>query len=352
MRLADPGGRGRWRSRTPASRPSTTARGASAAPGSSSGCPARSSRGGPRARWPAGSSLELEGAERARGRLPLADGGARGPWRVRADGPRRSRPPPRDAQRGHLRLRRRAHHAADRGVPRLPGESGIASRSSGSALQARRERDGEHPLFALERGQISEAEFRRRIEAELGDGVRPDGFREIYFEQLQPNRAMIDYMAGLRGGACAWRCSPTTCASGSRSGGPSCPSSTTSSSWWSTRPSSGCASPSREIYELTLERLGGGPDGLRLRRRPRAQLRDGPLAGHDRRALQRPGRQSPKSKVSSPTFCGAGRPDGGPPLKRAFILVLFASLCLPRPPRPSPRPRPLRSVRSPSAPTR
>ena len=78
--------------------------------------------------------------------------------------------------------------------------SGISIEDLGRALESAAERDGEHPLFALERGEISEAEFRRRLERELGDGIRLSGFRETYFEHLQPNRPMIDYMAGLREG--------------------------------------------------------------------------------------------------------------------------------------------------------
>jgi epoxide hydrolase-like predicted phosphatase len=49
----------------------------------------------------------------------------------------------------------------------------------------------------LEKGLISEREFRRRLEVEL-DGTRLEGFSEVYFEHLRPNRRMIDYMAGLR----------------------------------------------------------------------------------------------------------------------------------------------------------
>jgi putative hydrolase of the HAD superfamily len=78
-------------------------------------------------------------------------------------------------------------------------QSGIRMEDLGRAAQASAERHGEHPLYELEKGVISEEEFRRRIEAELGDGMYLTGFSEVYFEQLQPNRRMIDHMAGLRG---------------------------------------------------------------------------------------------------------------------------------------------------------
>jgi epoxide hydrolase-like predicted phosphatase len=76
--------------------------------------------------------------------------------------------------------------------------SGITVEELGQAMQRGAERHGEHPLYALERGEITEGEFRRRIEEELGNGVHLEGFSEIYFDELKPNREMIDYMADLR----------------------------------------------------------------------------------------------------------------------------------------------------------
>ena len=73
-------------------------------------------------------------------------------------------------------------------------ESGVTVEELGRAMAAAAERDGEHPLFALEKGRISEAEFRRRLEAELPDGIRLERLRALYFERLQPNRTMIDFM--------------------------------------------------------------------------------------------------------------------------------------------------------------
>ena len=108
------------------------------------------------------------------------------------------------------------------------------------------EEHGEHPLFALERGEISEGEFRAGSSASSTDG----------FDLAAPARALLraprakradDRLrrASCAGAACARRCSRTTCASGSRSGAPSCPSSTRSSRWWWTRRSWACASPTR-----------------------------------------------------------------------------------------------------------
>ena len=139
--------------------------------------------------------------------------------------------------------------------------SGIDTGDLGQALQASSERLGVHPLFALERGEISEAEFRRRAEAELADGARLEGFREIYFEHLEPNRAMIDYMADLRGRGLRM----ALLTNNVREWEPL---------WRAKLPELddvfevvvdsafvGMRKPDPAIYELTLERLGGGLSG-------------------------------------------------------------------------------------------
>jgi putative hydrolase of the HAD superfamily len=78
-------------------------------------------------------------------------------------------------------------------------ESGIPLEDLGCALAASAERHGEHPLFLLERGELSEAEFVERLELELGGGRRLDGMAETYFDHLERNHEMIDLMAELRG---------------------------------------------------------------------------------------------------------------------------------------------------------
>jgi putative hydrolase of the HAD superfamily len=57
--------------------------------------------------------------------------------------------------------------------------------------------EGRHPLFQLERGEITEREFLSRLEAHL-DGVSLAGFAQAFFEHLQPNEPMIDLMRSLR----------------------------------------------------------------------------------------------------------------------------------------------------------
>ncbi len=77
-------------------------------------------------------------------------------------------------------------------------ESGIPLEDVGTAMAGAAERHGEHPLFMLEKGQIDESEFVRRLEAELGGGRRVDTMAEVYFLNLERNHEMIAFMRELR----------------------------------------------------------------------------------------------------------------------------------------------------------
>jgi putative hydrolase of the HAD superfamily len=78
--------------------------------------------------------------------------------------------------------------------------SGTSLGDLGRAMQQATEAaGGEHPLFQLEKGLITEGEFLRRLEEHLPEGVHLQSFREIYFEALHPNEELIEYMRELRG---------------------------------------------------------------------------------------------------------------------------------------------------------
>jgi putative hydrolase of the HAD superfamily len=77
-------------------------------------------------------------------------------------------------------------------------ESGVRFDDLGRAMVSAAQKSGEHPLFQLEKGNITEAEFLATIEAELGGGVQLASLRETYFAHLQPNEPMIAYMRELR----------------------------------------------------------------------------------------------------------------------------------------------------------
>ena len=76
-------------------------------------------------------------------------------------------------------------------------ESKISLEDLGRALGRAAEADGEHPLFALERGEMSEREFADRLERQL-PGFSFTRQREVYFERLVPNAPMITFVRELR----------------------------------------------------------------------------------------------------------------------------------------------------------
>jgi putative hydrolase of the HAD superfamily len=78
-------------------------------------------------------------------------------------------------------------------------ESGVSLEELGKAMGLAADEHGVHPLFALERGEITEGEFRARIEPHLEAGFDLARLRALYFEHLQPNARMIAYVRELRG---------------------------------------------------------------------------------------------------------------------------------------------------------
>jgi epoxide hydrolase-like predicted phosphatase len=76
-------------------------------------------------------------------------------------------------------------------------ETGISLEDLGVAMGKLMQEDGgRHPLFELEKGNITEDEFTRRLGAALGREIT--SMRDVYFENLHPNERMIGYMRGLR----------------------------------------------------------------------------------------------------------------------------------------------------------
>jgi putative hydrolase of the HAD superfamily len=76
-------------------------------------------------------------------------------------------------------------------------ESGVSLEDLGRAMARATEEHGEHPLFVLERGEISAGEFRARIEPHL-DGFDLARLSKLYFESMEPNRAMIEFVREVR----------------------------------------------------------------------------------------------------------------------------------------------------------
>jgi putative hydrolase of the HAD superfamily len=85
----------------------------------------------------------------------------------------------------------------------LMQSSGVSLESVGKAMVTIAERQGSNPLFELETGRITEAAFMGaladQLSAERGSAVDLDGFGARYFQRLEPNERMIEYMRELRG---------------------------------------------------------------------------------------------------------------------------------------------------------
>jgi epoxide hydrolase-like predicted phosphatase len=83
-------------------------------------------------------------------------------------------------------------------------QSGIKTEHLGTAMASIAERDGDNPLYRLERGEITEVAFLEVLSEGLEPllGHRPElhQFREIYFEALNANEPMIELMRELKAG--------------------------------------------------------------------------------------------------------------------------------------------------------
>ncbi|MDQ4071844.1 MAG: HAD family phosphatase [Actinomycetota bacterium] len=137
-------------------------------------------------------------------------------------------------------------------------QSGVSVEAVWDAMTRVGEATGRHPLYELEKGLITEAEFLSMLEERLDGEVTLRGFREAYFAALHPNERMIDYIAELR--ARGLRTALLT--NNVREWEPL---------WRAKLPQLdstfevvvdsafvGLRKPEHEIYELTVERLGAG----------------------------------------------------------------------------------------------
>jgi putative hydrolase of the HAD superfamily len=85
---------------------------------------------------------------------------------------------------------------------RVQDEIDVPLEAYGAAMAQSLEHDGVHPLYALERGEITEAEFLARVErgleAVLGRPAALHGFGTRLMEALQPNRELFDFYTEVR----------------------------------------------------------------------------------------------------------------------------------------------------------
>ncbi len=144
----------------------------------------------------------------------------------------------------------------------VQNQTGIPFEELGRAMRQIESEEGAHPLYELETGRLTEEAFLQMLgdalEPALGHRPELHRFREIYFEALHPNEPMIDLMREARDRD--HRMGLLT--NNVREWEPL---------WRSMLPVDeifeivvdsgfvGCRKPDREIYDLTLERLGGVP---------------------------------------------------------------------------------------------
>lgn len=139
--------------------------------------------------------------------------------------------------------------------------TGVKAEDLGSAMASAQAHHGDHPLFQLERGEISEEEFGERLQEGLRRELDLRALRDAYFDGLRPNTRMIDYMRELRERGLRM----ALCTNNVREWEPL---------WRAKLPQLdeifevvvdsafvGVRKPEPRIFELTLERLG---DGLRF----------------------------------------------------------------------------------------
>jgi putative hydrolase of the HAD superfamily len=138
-------------------------------------------------------------------------------------------------------------------------EIGISPEDLGKAMRAVTEENGENPLYALERGEMTEADFLERLNDGLEPmlGHRPElhRFREVYFEALHPNQPMIELMRELKEAGKRMAVLTNNVREWEPVWRPMLPV----DEIFETVVDSGfvgCRKPEPRIYEMTLERLG------------------------------------------------------------------------------------------------
>ena len=81
-------------------------------------------------------------------------------------------------------------------------EHGIPLEALGAAMVRGTSERGENPLYALERGELTEADFLAivgdALRAELGRPVTMDGFTDFYWRRLEHNEPFIAHLRAVR----------------------------------------------------------------------------------------------------------------------------------------------------------
>ncbi len=138
-------------------------------------------------------------------------------------------------------------------------EADVPLEDLGTAMAAANERYGEHPLFLLEKGAISEEEFLARLQAELGDELSLEGMFDVWWRHLERNPEMIELMRSLRERGLRMALLTNNVREWEPRWRPMLPELDEIFEVVVDSGFVGMRKPERPIYELTLERLGGIP---------------------------------------------------------------------------------------------
>jgi putative hydrolase of the HAD superfamily len=87
-------------------------------------------------------------------------------------------------------------------LERFNDHLGLTGEEFGRAMALAMQEHGEHPLYALERGEITEREFNARLERalreQLGRDVDLSRMAQLMMDHLHPNQELFDYYRSLR----------------------------------------------------------------------------------------------------------------------------------------------------------
>lgn len=137
-------------------------------------------------------------------------------------------------------------------------ESGVPLEALGAAMgKATEDYGGEHPLFMLERGELTEVQFLQRLQAAMPAGHDLDGMFDAWWRNLERNPEMIELMRDLGGRGLRMALLTNNVREWEPRWRPMLPELDEVFELVVDSGFVGMRKPERGIYELTLERLGG-----------------------------------------------------------------------------------------------
>jgi epoxide hydrolase-like predicted phosphatase len=137
-------------------------------------------------------------------------------------------------------------------------ESGVPLEALGDAMaKATEDHGGEHPLFLLERGELTEREFLDRLQAAVPGDHDLEGMFDVWFGYLERNPEMIELMRDLKGRGLRMALLTNNVREWEPRWRPMLPELDEIFEVVVDSGFVGMRKPERGIYELTLERLGG-----------------------------------------------------------------------------------------------